>query len=221
MSNRTRPGKTKEKERLELKRKKKTNHMLIAMVTIFAVCWMPLNCVHLIMEFSPLFTKQDNFSNVFFIAHVIAMSSTIYNPFLYSLNENFRKEFHDVIPCLFAPIKSSSSGQKPAKNNQNNTLTYNRNTNIDFVTPDEENMEIVNNNNNNRLSSLSANSVCSKNGIDQLDNNESKNKLISRGDCNKRLNCANENIELSRISSRSFNGLTEKNSIQAIDISLS
>ena len=73
MSNRTRPGKTKEKERLELKRKKKTNHMLIAMVTIFAVCWMPLNCVHLIMEFSPLLTIQDNFSNVFFIAHVIAI----------------------------------------------------------------------------------------------------------------------------------------------------
>lgn len=47
--------------------------MLVAMVTIFAGCWMPLNCVHLIMEFSPLFTKQENFSNVFFIAHVIAM----------------------------------------------------------------------------------------------------------------------------------------------------
>ncbi len=73
LSNRTRPGKTKEKERLELNRKKKTNHMLVAMVTIFAGCWMPLNCVHLIMEFSPVFTKHDNFSNIFFIAHVIAM----------------------------------------------------------------------------------------------------------------------------------------------------
>ena len=75
--------------------------MLVAMVTIFAGCWMPLNCVHLIMEFSPLFTKQDNFSTVFFVAHVIAMSSTIYskisfefkkeNNYLFSLNNNFQK----------------------------------------------------------------------------------------------------------------------------------
>ena len=47
--------------------------MLVAMVTIFAGCWMPLNCVHVTMEFSPLFTKQENFGTVFFIDHVIAM----------------------------------------------------------------------------------------------------------------------------------------------------
>lgn len=109
LSNRTRPGKTKEKEQLELKRKKRTNRMLIAMVIIFAGCWMPLNCVHLIMEFNINFTKQSYFSNVFFIAHVIAMSSTIYNPFLYAwLNDNFRKEFRLILPWIFRAIKWSS-----------------------------------------------------------------------------------------------------------------
>ena len=73
LSNRTRPGKTKEKEQIELKRKKKTNRMLVAMVVIFAVCWMPLNCVHITMEFKPKFTKSENFFEIFFVAHVIAM----------------------------------------------------------------------------------------------------------------------------------------------------
>lgn len=106
LSNRTRPGKTKAKEELELKRKKRTNRMLVAMVIIFAGCWMPLNCVHLIMEFNIDFTKNPYFSNVFFIAHVIAMSSTIYNPFLYAwLNDNFRKEFRLILPWIFTAIK--------------------------------------------------------------------------------------------------------------------
>jgi hypothetical protein len=73
LSKRTRPGNTKEKEQLELRRKKKTNLMLVAMVIIFAGCWMPLNCVHLMMEFNTSFTKNENFSTFFFIAHVIAM----------------------------------------------------------------------------------------------------------------------------------------------------
>lgn len=73
LSNRTRPGKTKEKERLDLKRKKRTNRMLISMVVIFAFCWLPINIVYLIMEFNEEFTNWMYFSTIFFIAHAIAM----------------------------------------------------------------------------------------------------------------------------------------------------
>ena len=46
---------------------------------------------------------------MFFAAHVIAMSSTIYNPFLYAwMNDNFNKEFRQVIPCLFFSRGSTS-----------------------------------------------------------------------------------------------------------------
>lgn len=39
---------------------------------------------------------------IFFVAHVVAMSSTIYNPFLYAwMNEYFRAEFRNIVPCLF------------------------------------------------------------------------------------------------------------------------
>jgi neuropeptide Y receptor len=74
--------------------------MLIAMVIIFAICWLPLNIVHMVAEFHG--SKLRHYKVLFLSTHVIAMSSTIYNPFLYSwLNDNFRKEFQQIIPCLF------------------------------------------------------------------------------------------------------------------------
>ena len=83
--------------------------MLIAMVSIFVCCWLPLNVVHIISEYRETVTEWNYFVLVFFIAHVIAMSSTIYNPFLYAwMNENFKKEFKQVIPCLFRSRRHSS-----------------------------------------------------------------------------------------------------------------
>ncbi|XP_074642297.1 prolactin-releasing peptide receptor-like [Tubulanus polymorphus] len=95
-------SKSREKEILEIKRKRRTNKMLIAMVVIFMVCWMPLNVVHLLSENITSVQHWYWFTLVFFIAHIIAMSSTIYNPFLYAwMNDNFRKEFKTILPCLF------------------------------------------------------------------------------------------------------------------------
>jgi hypothetical protein len=74
--------------------------MLIAMVVIFAICWLPLNIVHMAAEFHR--SDLSHYKVLFLSTHVIAMSSTIYNPFLYSwLNDNFRKEFQQIVPCLF------------------------------------------------------------------------------------------------------------------------
>jgi hypothetical protein len=74
--------------------------MLIAMVVIFAICWLPLNIVHMVAEFHRF--DISHYRVLFLTTHVIAMSSTVYNPFLYSwLNDNFRKEFQQIIPCLF------------------------------------------------------------------------------------------------------------------------
>lgn len=74
--------------------------MLIAMVVIFAICWLPLNIVHMVAEFHR--SDLSHYKVLFLSTHVIAMSSTVYNPFLYSwLNDNFRKEFQQTIPCLF------------------------------------------------------------------------------------------------------------------------
>jgi len=93
--------------------------MLIAMVVIFAICWLPLNIVHMVAEFHR--SDLKHYKVLFLSTHVIAMSSTIYNPFLYSwLNDNFRKEFQQIIPCLFR-ICFCFNNQR--LNNSSNTTT--------------------------------------------------------------------------------------------------
>lgn len=66
------------------------------------LCWMPLNMSHLWRDADKSLDDWYYFTLIFFVAHVIAMSSTIYNPFLYAwMNDNFKKEFRQVLPCLF------------------------------------------------------------------------------------------------------------------------
>lgn len=110
---RAKPGsKNSRKEEIDRERKRRTNRMLIAMVTIFGVSWLPFNVVNLINDIHSPTGHWTYYNLCFFMAHAIAMSSTCYNPFLYAwLNENFRKEFKQVLPC-FVPSggRSSNSG---------------------------------------------------------------------------------------------------------------
>lgn len=87
---------------LGLLRNRRTNRMLIAMVSIFACCWMPLNAFHIVNDYSEVIREWKHFYGVFLFAHLMAMSSTIYNPFLYGwMNTGFWKEFQHALPCLF------------------------------------------------------------------------------------------------------------------------
>ncbi|KXJ79017.1 hypothetical protein RP20_CCG002670 [Aedes albopictus] len=107
---RTKPGsKTTRREEAERDRKKRTNRMLIAMVAIFGISWLPLNLVNMSNDFYSELNDWPYYNLLFFIAHLIAMSSTCYNPFLYAwLNDNFRKEFKQVLPC-FNPSRGRST----------------------------------------------------------------------------------------------------------------
>jgi len=99
---RAKPGaKSVRKEELERERTRRTNRMLISMVVIFGISWLPLNINNLVQDFY-LPATQWRYQRAFFLlAHAAAMSSTCYNPFLYAwLNENFRKEFKQVLPCF-------------------------------------------------------------------------------------------------------------------------
>lgn len=70
------------------------------MVTIFGVSWLPLTAINLLNDFYLQMGMWKHYYLFFFSAHAVAMSSTCYNPFLYAwLNENFRKEFKQVLPC--------------------------------------------------------------------------------------------------------------------------
>ncbi|XP_058128319.1 prolactin-releasing peptide receptor [Anopheles ziemanni] len=99
---RTKPGsKTSRREEADRDRKKRTNRMLISMVAIFGISWLPLNVVNMCNDFYSDINGWRFYNLIFFIAHLTAMSSTCYNPFLYAwLNDNFRKEFKQVLPCF-------------------------------------------------------------------------------------------------------------------------
>ncbi|XP_072947222.1 prolactin-releasing peptide receptor-like [Epargyreus clarus] len=109
----SRPGsKNSKKEDAERERKRRTNRMLIAMVAIFGLSWLPLNLINMSSDFYSFAEDWTYYMILFFVAHFIAMSSTCYNPFLYAwLNENFRKEFKQILPCLGAFVT-----KKPKRN---------------------------------------------------------------------------------------------------------
>ena len=103
---RCKPGsKTLRKEHADRERKRRTNRMLIAMVAVFGLSWLPLNLMNILDDVSTNrglgWARWPYFHLLFFVTHAIAMSSTCYNPFLYAwLNENFRKEFKEILPCF-------------------------------------------------------------------------------------------------------------------------
>ncbi|KAG8227860.1 hypothetical protein J437_LFUL006484 [Ladona fulva] len=93
--------KSSRREEMDRERKRRTNRMLIAMVLIFGGSWLPINVLNVMNDFYIFVSYWKYYSICFFTVHAVAMSSTCYNPFLYAwLNENFRKEFKQVLPCF-------------------------------------------------------------------------------------------------------------------------
>ena len=95
----------------EEQRNIRRSHLLLATVTLFVFCWLPLNILNLAEDLNmPLTTwrwqwmKINNFSHShlfrfyyfsFFCFHLIAMSSSICNMLLYGwLNENISSQSH-------------------------------------------------------------------------------------------------------------------------------
>ena len=73
--------------------KRKRILMLILVCATFAICWLPLNCYHLLID---LHLVPHNYT-VFLIVHCFAMSSVCYNPIIYCwMNESFRRGAHNM-----------------------------------------------------------------------------------------------------------------------------
>ncbi|KAG7199190.1 hypothetical protein KM043_018065 [Ampulex compressa] len=117
---RSKPGsKTGKREEADRERKRRTNRMLIAMVTIFGISWLPLNIVNVVDDFYSPANDWSYYRLCFFMTHCLAMSSTCYNPFLYAwLNENFRKEFKQVLPCFSGTVAGYASRANEGRKNE-------------------------------------------------------------------------------------------------------
>ncbi|ODN04953.1 putative G-protein coupled receptor 83 [Orchesella cincta] len=77
--------------------KRKTIKMLVLTVICFALSWAPINIYHLLTHFSHV---RPN-STAILLCHMIAMSSSMYNPFIFcGLNEHFRREAVKWLHCF-------------------------------------------------------------------------------------------------------------------------
>jgi len=71
--------------------------MLVVVVTVFAICWLPLHAFILLIDFRPDLTEYENISQkhffviVYSAVHWLAMSNSCVNPIIYGfLHDSFR-----------------------------------------------------------------------------------------------------------------------------------
>nr|XP_040224926.2 neuropeptide F receptor isoform X1 [Anopheles coluzzii] len=92
------PGEAKPvRERERGRRMQRTNYLLISIALIFGVSWLPLNLFNLFADLYVHSITQD-IMVAYAICHMAGMSSACSNPLLYGwLNDNFRKEFNELL----------------------------------------------------------------------------------------------------------------------------
>lgn len=65
--------------------------MMITCVATFTLCWLPLNTVTVIGDQKPEIWRWSHIMSVWTVSHWLAMSHTMYNPFIYfTMNSKFR-----------------------------------------------------------------------------------------------------------------------------------
>ena len=77
--------------------------MLVAVVVLFALCWLPLHTFFFVLNFTDK-QHHPSLTLAYFICHWIAMSNSFVNPIVYGLlNDSFRVS---IMVCLCECIKS-------------------------------------------------------------------------------------------------------------------
>uniref|UniRef100_A0A914VWT4 G-protein coupled receptors family 1 profile domain-containing protein n=1 Tax=Plectus sambesii TaxID=2011161 RepID=A0A914VWT4_9BILA len=103
-----------EQRRLALKRRLRTNRMLIAMVVAFVASWLPSVVFNFLRDYEWLpkvVQSQEYLYGV--ITHCISMTSTVWNPVLYAwLNEQFRLAFLDLFKVCGQARRSNGSAYR-------------------------------------------------------------------------------------------------------------
>ncbi|KAK6112501.1 7 transmembrane receptor (rhodopsin family) protein [Brugia pahangi] len=127
------------KQRAAIKRRQRTNRMLIGMVVAFSASWFFSVLFNVLRDYDCLPKWCQNQEYFFGIAtHCIAMSSTVWNPLLYAaLNLQLRAAFFRLLPeCVRQPEmqKSATYNCKPLPQSGSalrNDLTKNKILNCD------------------------------------------------------------------------------------------
>ncbi|XP_029027995.1 7 transmembrane receptor domain-containing protein isoform X2 [Betta splendens] len=97
------PGEPSDSQQRWSQRRKKTFSLLVASVLAFALCWLPLQVLNLLLDLDPDFHfVGKRYINILQVCcHLVAMSSACYNPFIYaSLHSKVRMHLKGYLcPC--------------------------------------------------------------------------------------------------------------------------
>ena len=85
---------------------RRVNVMLVALVTAFALCWLPLTMFNVVSDWYQEALPVCHHDLLFSLCHLLAMSSTCINPIIYGfLNSNFRQEVREMLlHCRCQPL---------------------------------------------------------------------------------------------------------------------
>lgn len=96
-----------------LRNKKKVIKMLVIVVTLFALCWLPLQTYNFLHMVYPEINQYRYINIIFFCCDWLAMSNSCYNPFIYGIyNEKFQREFRLRL-AVFLRRSPTGRGQLP------------------------------------------------------------------------------------------------------------
>ncbi|XP_031598776.1 neuropeptide Y receptor type 4 [Oreochromis aureus] len=86
---------------------RRINIMLVALITVFALCWLPLTIFNVVSDWNQEALPVCHHNLLFSLCHLLAMSSTCINPVIYGfLNSNFRQEVSEVLlHCRCFPLE--------------------------------------------------------------------------------------------------------------------
>ncbi|KAF8794946.1 RYamide receptor-like [Argiope bruennichi] len=81
--------------------KRKMVKMMITVVSVFTLCWLPLNALIVAGDEHDIIWQFSHIHYVWFVCHWLAMSSTAYNPIIYCwMNSKYRDGFRQVFVRL-------------------------------------------------------------------------------------------------------------------------
>uniref|UniRef100_A0A147BFV4 Putative neuropeptide y receptor n=2 Tax=Ixodes ricinus TaxID=34613 RepID=A0A147BFV4_IXORI len=85
--------------------KRKMIKMMIMVVTVFMLCWFPLNAYILLSDLNPDINSYEYIRYIYFVIHWLAMSHASYNPFIYCwMNAKFREGFGNLTRRCWPPV---------------------------------------------------------------------------------------------------------------------
>ncbi|XP_013774985.1 RYamide receptor-like [Limulus polyphemus] len=110
--------------------KRKMVKMMITVVTVFTLCWLPLNTLIVVGDQDQSIWYHEHIEYVWFVCHWLAMSHASYNPIIYCwMNSKFRNGFWQIFCLLLPCIRGSRPVHfRERKNIRSRTCTSERTT---------------------------------------------------------------------------------------------